>query len=276
MKKFGLILSILTVIAVLFACSAKTSNTSAGDNGASLKKVTVAASPVPHAEILNEVKDLMKDKGFDLEVREFSDYVQPNLAVDQGEVDANYFQHQPYLDDFNNERGTHVVTVTAVHYEPFGIYKGNKNTLDLSEGDKISVPNDVTNEARALLLLQDAGLIKLKDGAGLTATKLDIVENKYNLDIVELEAAQIPRSLSDVALACMNGNYAVEAGFKVSDALYIEKQDSQAAKLYANILCVKEGNEKADYAVALAECLKSDKVKKFIDKKYDKSVIAVD
>lgn len=272
MKKYISILLVLLISFNIIACSA--SNNSA--NNSNLKIVTVAATPVPHAEILNEVKDLMKNKGFQLEVREFSDYVQPNLAVDQGEVDANYFQHQPYLDDFNKERGTHVVTVAAVHYEPFGIYKGTKNTLELSNGDRIAVPNDVTNEARALLLLQDAGLIKLKSGVGLTATKLDIVENKYNVDIVELEAAQIPRSLDSVAIACMNGNYAVEAGFKVSDALFIEKQDSEAAKLYANILCVKEGNENADFAIALSECLKSDKVKTFIDNKYNKSVIAVD
>ncbi len=214
MKKFISILLVLIMSLNIVACSVNNNSVS----NSNLKKVSVTATPVPHAEILNEIKDLMKNKGFELDIREFSDYVQPNLVVDQGEFDSNYFQHQPYLDNFYKERGTHVVTVSDVHYEPFGIYKGTKNILELNEGDKIAVPNDVKNEAKALLLWQDAGLIKLKDGVGLTATKLDIVNNKCNVDIVELDAAQIPRSRDSVAIACMNGNYAVEAGFKVSDA----------------------------------------------------------
>lgn len=268
MKRIISILVALLMVLTLMACGKTAANKS--------DAIIVACSPVPHAEIMNEIVPMMKEKGFDLVVKEFSDYVQPNLAVDQGEVHANYFQHQPYLDDFNAERGTKINTIVAVHYEPFGIYAGSKDTLTLSEGDKIAVPNDPTNEARALNLLADAGLIKLKNDSGLKATKLDIVENKYNIEIVELESAQIPRALDSVSVACMNGNYAIEAGFKVSDALYIEKQDSIAAKTYANIVCVKEGNENADWAIALKECVKSDKVKKFIESKYDKSVIYMD
>lgn len=266
MKKRYLLLLLPVLLFVLSSCGAKKD----------VNHVTIACSPVPHAEIMNEIKDLMQEKGFTLEVKEFSDYVTPNLAVDQGEVDANYFQHKPYLDEFNEERGTKVVSVAAVHYEPFGIYPGMMDSLKVREGSKVAVPNDVTNEARSLNLLEAVGLIKLKDGAGLKATKLDIIDNPMNLDIVELESAQIPRALGSVDLACMNGNYAMEAGYRVSDALAIEDQSSEAAKTYANIICVKEGNENAEFVKALVECLKNQKVKDFIDKKYEKSVIYMD
>lgn len=275
MKKISLLLFVFVLSVFVVSCASNNVGSST-DVSQNLKKVSIACTPVPHAEIMNEIKDMMKEKGFELIVREFSDYVTPNLAVDQGEVDANYFQHQPYLDEFNAERGTKVKTIVAVHYEPFGVYAGTSKTLSVNDGDKIAVPNDVTNEARALNLLQDAGLIKLKAGVGLKATKLDIIENNNNLEIVELESAQIPRSLDSVALACMNGNYAMEAGYKATDALYLEPSTSTAAKTYANIVCVKEGNENADYAKALIECLKSDKVKKFIEGKYEKSVIYMD
>lgn len=270
MKKIVLLIALVSFVTLaLFGCKSENS---------SLKKVVVACSPTPHAEIMNEIKGMMKEKGFDLVIKEFNDYVQPNIAVNEGSADANYFQHLPYLEDFNAENGTKVVSVVAVHYEPFGLYAGSKNTLDVADGDKIAVPNDVTNEARALNLLQDAGIIKLKAGVGLKATKLDILENPYNVVIEELESAQIPRAVGvkDVAFACMNGNYAVEAGYKSSDALYLEKQDSVAAKTYANIVCVKEGNENADFALALKECVKTEKVKSFIDAKYEKSVIYID
>lgn len=266
---------VLTVVSVLFAFLLAACGNSNNQAASGLMKITVAASPVPHAEILNVVKNDMKEKGYDLEVKEFSDYVLPNLAVDQDEVMANYFQHTPYLDDFNKERNTHIVSVGKIHYEPFGIYKGMKDTLELSSGDKIAVPNDVTNEARSLNLLEAAGIITLAKGKGLTATKRDIIENKYNVEIVELEAAQIPRSLDSVALACMNGNFALDAGYKVKDALYIEDADSEAAMTYANILCVKEGNENETWVKDLIDALKSDKVKDFIDKTYEKSVIAM-
>ena len=273
MKKIVIsILAILTVLSFV-ACSSNTQGTTTADTG-SLKKVTVAASPVPHGEILTAAIPLMKEKGYDLQVIEYTDYVQPNKVVDSGEVDANYFQHQPYLDSFNEEQGTHVVSVGSIHYEPFGLYKGTKTSLnDLGDGDKIAVPNDTTNEARALLLLQSAGIIKLKADAGLTATKFDIEENIKNVDIVELESAQIPRSLQSVAYACMNGNYALEAGFKTSDALYIEDKDSLAAKTYANIICVSDKNKDAQFAKDLVACLQSNTIKDFINKKYDKSVI---
>ena len=272
-KLLGLVLTF--AVLSLVACGKKEAQAPA-NGGAAEQVVTVAASPVPHAELLAQVKDDMKALGYDLQVREFSDYVLPNLAVDQGEVMANFFQHEPYLDDFNAERGTKVVTVGKVHYEPFGVYAGTKKTLDLTAGDKVAVPNDVTNEARSLNLLEEAGVIKLKEGVGLTATKLDIVENPYEVEIVELEAAQIPRALDSVALACMNGNYAMEAGFKVSEALFVEPQDSAAAKTYANILCVKDGNQNEKWAKDLLNCLKSQKVKDYIAKTYNQSVIAID
>lgn len=271
-KLLGLVLSL--AVLTLVACG-KTAQAPANSEAAT-QVVTVAASPVPHAELLVQVMDDMKALGYDLEIREFSDYVLPNTAVDEGDIMANFFQHTPYLDDFNAERGTHIVSVGKIHYEPFGVYAGAKKTLELSKGDKIAVPNDVTNEARSLNLLEAAGVIKLKEGAGLTATKLDIVENPLEVEIVELESAQIPRSLDSVAVACMNGNYAMEAGFKVSDALFVEPQSSTAAQTYANILCVKEGNENQQWAKDLLSCLKSQKIKDYIEKTYDKSVIAID
>ena len=272
-KKF---LGVLLALVVIATTACANNGSSAGNAETNGKVITVAASPVPHAEILYQVVDDMKALGYDLQVKEFTDYVLPNTAVEQGEVMANYFQHTPYLDDFNLERGTHIVSVGKIHYEPFGLYAGTKKTLDVAEGDKIAVPNDVTNEARSLNLLEAAGIIKLREGSGLTATKLDIVENPYDIDIVELESAQIPRSLDSVAFACMNGNYAMEAGFKVSEALYVEEQSSAAAQTYANILCVKEGNENEAWAKDLLNCLKSKKVKDYISSKYNQSVIAID
>lgn len=273
-KLLGLVLSL--AVLSLAACGNNTAQAPANSSEAPAQVVTVAASPVPHAELLLQVMDDMKELGYDLEIREFSDYVLPNTAVDEGDIMANFFQHKPYLDDFNAERGTHIVSVGKIHYEPFGVYAGSKKTLELAKGDKVAVPNDVTNEARSLNLLEAAGVIKLKEGAGLTATKLDIVENPLEIEIVELESAQIPRSLDSVAVACMNGNYAMEAGFKVSDALFVEPQNSTAAQTYANILCVKEGNENEKWAKDLLNCLKSQKVKDYIEKTYNKSVIAID
>lgn len=237
--------------------------------------IKVAASPTPHAEILAEAKKILAEQGWDLEVTEFEDYVQPNLVVDSGELDANYFQHQPYLDDFNNEKGTDLVSVGDIHYEPFGIYPGTKSKLDeLAEGDTIAVPNDTTNEARALLLLEANGVIKLKDGAGLTATVKDIKENPKNIKIQELEAAQVSRVKDEVAFVVLNGNYALEAGFSVSkDSIAYEKSDSDAAKTYVNIIAVKKGNEDNEGIKALVQVLKSDDIKKFINEKYDGAVI---
>lgn len=241
-----------------------------------LTPIKVAASATPHAEILEQAKPLLAEQGYDLQVTVFNDYVQPNEVVDSGDFDANYFQHAPYMEQFNKEKGTKLVDAGDIHYEPFGIYPGTKKSLDeIADGDEIAVPNDTTNEARALLLLQDNGLIKLKDGAGLTATVNDIAENPHNIKIVELEAAQVARVTGETAFVVLNGNYALQAGYSVKkDALAYEASDSEAAKTYVNIIAVKEGNEDSDAIKALVKVLKSDDIKKFIDEKYDGAVIA--
>ena len=237
--------------------------------------ITVAASPTPHAEILAQAAKLLADQGWTLEVTEFEDYVQPNLVVDSGDIDANYFQHVPYLDDFNAENGTALVSVAGIHYEPFGIYPGTKADLaELTDGDVIAVPNDTTNEARALLLLQDNGIITLKQGADLKATVKDIEENPYNINIQELEAAQVSRVKDEVAFVVLNGNYALEAGFSVAhDAVAYESSDSIAAQTYVNVLVVKEGNENKEGILALAEVLKSQEIKQYIIDTYDGAVV---
>lgn len=237
--------------------------------------IKVAASPTPHAEILEAAKSILADEGWDLEVTEFEDYVQPNLVVESGDFDANYFQHVPYLESFNEEKGTHLVDAGDIHYEPFGIYPGTKKSLDeLEDGDVIAVPNDTTNEARALLLLQDNGVLTLKEGAGLTATVNDIESKTKDIKIQELEAAQVPRVLGEVAFAVINGNYAVEAGLSVADdAIAYEASDSEAAKTYVNIIAVKEGNENNEGIVALVDALKSDEIKDFINETYNGAVI---
>ena len=207
-------------------------------------------------------------------IKEYTDYVQPNLALDSGDLDANYFQHYPYLEQFNAENGTKLVSAGAIHYEPFGIYAGKTASLDaLADGAKVAVPNDATNEARALLLLEAQGLIKLTEGVGLNATKTDVVENPKNLDILEIEAAQVPRSLQDVDVAVVNGNYAIEAGLKVSDALATEDAESIAATTYGNIVAVQEGKEKDEAVLALVEALTSEAVKNFIDSTYEGAVV---
>lgn len=216
------------------------------DANAEDKVITVAASPSPHAQILTEaVAGVLEQDGYTLEVKEFTDYVQPNNVVENGEIDANYFQHQPYLDDFNAENNTHLVSVVAVHYEPFGIYSKQHASLDeLAEGAVISVPNDTTNEARALQLLQAQGIITLKEDAGLNATKADIVDNPYNVDIQEVEAAALPPTLDSADFAVINGNYAIPAGLNVAnDALACEDAASEAAQTFANVIAVKEGAE---------------------------------
>ena len=240
-----------------------------------LKELTVGASPAPHAEILEAAREELAKKGYDLKIVEYTDYVQPNLALDAGDLDANYFQHIPYLDNFNEEQGTHLVNAGGIHYEPFGIYPGTKKSLDeLEDGDTIAVPNDTTNEARALLLLQDNGVITLKDGAGLEATVKDIEENPKNIKIEELEAAQVSRVKDEVAFVVLNGNYALQAGYSVSkDSIAHETSDSEAAKTYVNVIAVKEGNEESEAIKALVDTLKSDEIKDFINEKYDGSVI---
>ena len=253
------------------AASAATSST------ATLKKIVIGASPTPHAEILAVAKEILKGEGYDLQVKEFSDYVLPNTALEDKSLDANYFQHQPYLDDFNKKNGTHIVSAGSIHYEPFGLYAGKTKALaDIKDGATIAVPNDTSNEARALLLLQAQKLITLKDGVGVAATQKDIVKNPKNLKIKEIEAAQLTRSLPDVDFAIINGNYAIQGGLKVSDALATEAKDSVAATTYANIIAVRKGDESREDIKALVAALKSDKVKSFIKEKYNGSVVAVD
>ena len=237
----------------------------------------VAASPTPHAEILNAAKDILAEQGIDLEVIEFTEYVQPNLVTESGEVDANYFQHKPYLDGFNVKQGTHLVSVGPVHYEPLGIYPGKSDDLaNIADGATIAVPNDTTNEARALQLLATQGLITVRDDAGLTATINDITENPNNIKFEEIEAAQLPRTVQDVDFAVINGNYALAAGFSVkNDALATEDASSEAAQTYANILAVKEGRENDPAIQALYAALTSDKVKDYINSTYDGAVVPI-
>ncbi|MDY2726538.1 metal ABC transporter substrate-binding protein [Anaerostipes sp. 494a] len=270
-KALAIVLSGTFITGALTGCGVKKEDSSEKET----KRIVVGASPSPHADILKVAKKQLKKEGYELVIKEYSDYVQPNTALEAGDLDANYFQHKPYLDDFNKQKKTHIVSAGVIHYEPFGIFPGKiKSLKDLKEGSVVAVPNDTTNEARALLLLEAQGLIKLKDGAALTATKKDIVENKKNLEIKELEAAQIPRSLKDVDIAVVNGNYALEADLEVNkDALAVEDADSLGAKTYGNIVAVKKGNEKSDATKALVKALKSDEVKDYIEKNYNGAVV---
>lgn len=286
-KILSLLVAGVLVTGVLAGCGG---NTGTADDAETTAKVTedtegaddteravikVAASPTPHAEILNQAKSILAEQGYDLQITEFEDYVQPNEVVESGEYDANYFQHIPYLDSYNEEKGTHIVNAGGIHYEPFGIYPGTKTSLDeLADGDTIAVPNDTTNEARALLLLQDNGIITLKEGVGLEATVNDIAENPKNIGIVELEAAQVARVVGENAFVVLNGNYALEAGFSVAkDSLAYEKSDSEAAETYVNIIGVKEGNENSEAIKSLVDVLKSDEIKTYINETYGGAVI---
>lgn len=289
MKKFLSLIVAFTCVLSLAACGGNDNNqtTSAAADGtdstttaaanapAELTKLVVGASVTPHAEILAVVKDDLAAAGYDLEIVEFSDYVIPNTSLEDGSLDANYFQHEPYLLDFNAENKTHLVAVAPIHYEPFGIYAGKSASLaELPDGAKIAVPNDTTNEARALLLLEQEGLIKLKEGAGIKATQNDIAENPHNFEIVELQAEQVARALPDVHIGIINGNNALAAGLNISDALAQEASDSLAAQTYANVLVVKEGNESNPGITALIEALKTEKVKKYIEETYNGAVVA--
>lgn len=267
MKKITAILLTIAAIALLLTGCGKTSDS---------KTLKIGASVTPHAEILKVAKEILAEEGITLDIVEYNDYVIPNTATESGELLANYFQHQPYLTDFNAENKTHLVSVAAIHYEPFGIYPGKTTSLEeLPDGATIAIPNDGTNEARALYLLEAQGLIELKDGVGFTATVLDIASNPKNLVIREIEAAQIPRSLADVDLGIINGNYAIQAGLKVADTLAVEDKNSEAAQTYANIVVVKEGNENNEAIQALMKALKSDKVKNYILETYAGAVIPI-
>ncbi|MBR6812099.1 MAG: MetQ/NlpA family ABC transporter substrate-binding protein [Oscillospiraceae bacterium] len=242
----------------------------------SKKTIKVGATPAPHCEILEIAKEVLKEEGYTLEIQEFNDYVVPNTAVEDGDLDANYFQHITYMNSFNAEHGTHLVSVAGIHYEPFGLYAGKVDSIDaLADGAQIAVPNDPSNEARALQLLQQEGLITLKDGVGLDATKDDIIDNPKNIEIVEMEAQLLPTVLQDVDMAVINGNYAIDAGLKVSDAVAVEAADGVAAEAYVNVLTVKEGKENDKGIQALVKALKSDAVKKFIEENYDGAVVAL-
>ena len=288
MKKKIFALSLALILALsLAACGGKDSGGSAPADtqtpadsapedsapagSAETVKLSVAASPTPHAEILNQCADILKEQGIELVVNEYSDYVVPNTAVEDGDEDANYFQHVPYLDNFNAERGTHLVSVAGVHIEPMGLYAGNSASLDtIPDGGKVAVPNDPTNEGRALLLLEAQGLIKLKDSSNLESTPKDIAENPKNLEFVELEAANVPANLDEVDIAAINSNYALGAGLNpVEDALVIEAADSP----YVNVLVVKEGSENSEAVQALVKALQSDTVKDFINSTYNGAVV---
>ena len=267
MKKTIAIILALILTLSLAACG----------GAADAKTITVAASPTPHAEILKVAAEVLAKEGWTLDIKEYTDYVQPNLVVDDGELDANYFQHVPYLETFNADNGTKLVSVAMIHYEPFGIYAGTKSAIaDLAEGDKIAVPNDGSNRARALLLLEQEGIIKLKEGVGMDATDLDIVENPLNLEIFQMEAAQIANVRDSVALAVINGNYALQAGLNAgTDALAVEDAESISATTYANVLVVKAGNENTEKTQALVNALKSDAVKTYINDTYSGAVVPI-
>ena len=267
MKKVLAVLLTLVLVFGLCACGG-------GEDDANVIKV--GATPAPHAEVLELIKDDLEKEGFTLEIVEYNDYVLPNRGVTEGDLDANYFQHVSYLNDYNKENETDIVNAGTVHYEPFAVYGGKTTSLaDLPNGAKVAVPNDGTNEGRALKLLEAQGLIKLDKNAGFLATKLDIVENPKNLDIVEMEAAQLPRVLDTVDVAVINGNYAIGAGLKLADALAIEAGDSEAAQLYGNIVACAKGNEDSDKIKALVKALQSDEVKKFMADKYEGAVVAL-
>ncbi len=244
--------------------------------GGDSKTIKVGATPAPHAEILEVVEDILAQDGYTLEIVEYDDYVTPNTSLEDGSLDANYFQHITYMNEFNAEHGTHLVSAAGIHYEPFGLYAGKTASLaELADGAQIAVPNDGTNEARALLLLEQEGLIKLKEGVGLSATASDIAENPHNYKIVELEARLLPTTLQDVDVAVINGNYAIDAGLKVSDAIAVEAAGGAAAEAYVNVLAVKEGKEDSAGIQALVKVLQSEEVRSFIADTYDGAVVAL-
>lgn len=275
-KKLALVLVLALTVFALAACGGSAEEPAEEEGAADATVLKIGASTVPHAEILNFVKPILAEEGIDLQITEYTDYVIPNTAVESRELDANYFQHLPYLESFNEENGTHLISAVAVHYEPMGIYAGKTATLDaLADGATIAVPNDPTNEARALLLLQQEGLITLKDGIGLDATPNDIVENPKDIKFFEAEAAAVARSVQDVDFAIINGNYALEAGLKAGDALAVEDASSEGAKTFANIVAVYEGDESRPEIQALIKALTSEETKAFIEETYQGSVVPV-
>lgn len=263
-KKLAVLILALSLVLSLAACGGTSDS----------KTIKVGATPAPHAAILEVAKEILAEEGYTLEIVEYDDYVTPNTSLEDGSLDANYFQHITYLNGFNEERGTHLVSAAGIHYEPLGLYAGQVSSLaDLPDGAKIAVPNDSTNEARALLLLEQEGLIKLKEGVGISATKSDIAENPHNYEFYEVEARLTPTVLQDVAVAVVNGNYAIDAGLNISDALAVEASDGTAAEAYVNVLAVKEGNENSEAIQALVKALQSDEVRTFIEETYNGAVV---
>ena len=256
--------------------AAETPAGSTGTPAGETVTLRIGGTPAPHVEILEQVVPILAEQGITLEITTMNDYNTPNDAVEDGSLDANYFQHITYMNDFNDQNGTHLVSAAEVHYEPMSLYAGKVSSLDeLADGALIGVPNDATNEARALLVLQQEGLITLRDGAGITATINDIVDNPKNLQFSEMEAAQLPLRLADLDMAVINGNYAIDAGLSMDDALATESADGEAAQAYVNVLAVKEGRETDPAIQALAAALCSDEVKTYIEENYNGAVVAV-
>ena len=278
MKKLLALLLALTVAIGLCACGSAPADDSSTDGDTTEPVVLkVAATPVPHAEILAQVKDVLAEQGIDLQVKEYNDYVMPNTAVEEGEEDVNFFQHQPYLDNFNQENGTHLVSVAAIHYEPMGIYAGKTTSIDaLPDGATIAIPNDPTNEGRALLLLQAQGLIEIDEAAGLEATPNDITSNPKNIQFMELESAMLANTVEEVDLSVINSNFARAAGFDpVEDSLASEDAIAEDSATYANVIVVKEGNEDNAAVQALIKALQTDAVRDFINETYKGAVVPV-
>jgi len=273
MKKFFAIL--LTGVLTLGLAACGGSEPAADEAADGVVTLKIGATPTPHAEILHAAEEELAALGVTLEIVEFTDYVQPNLATDSGDLDANFFQHTPNLDTFNVDHDTDLVSVGTVHYEPMGIFAGKAATLaDIPEGGKIGIPNDGTNGGRALLLLEANGLIKLNPEAGISATKLDIIENPLKLEIIDMDAAQLPLSLSDLSAAVINGNFAMQNGLDVADALAIEAADSLAAETYGNIVAVKAGNETAPGMAELMQVLQGEAIAEYIANTYGGAVVS--
>ena len=277
MKKLLALAMALTLCLGLAACGGDTTDASTDDTAQTGETVTlkVGATPAPHQEILEQVVDNLAEQGITLEIVPYTDYNTPNTAVEEGENDANYFQHITYMENFNAEQGTHLVSAGAIHYEPMGIYAGKSTSLDeIPDGAVIAVPNDATNEGRALLLLQDLGLLTLNEDAGLEATPNDIADNPHNLQFQEMDAAMLPQTIEEVDFYTINSNYAPDAGLNpTTDALATEDAQSDAAQAYANIIAVKEGNENNEAIKALVAALQSDEIREFIETTYNGSVV---